>query len=55
MPLIPVWDALALLIWLVSFTRTSIRWRGVDYEIRNAQFFSPVDPGVPNPFSKSDS
>jgi ceramide glucosyltransferase len=32
--LIPVWDALASLIWLVSFTRRTIRWRGQDYLIR---------------------
>jgi ceramide glucosyltransferase len=30
MPLIPVWDALAFLIWLASFLRRSIRWRGAD-------------------------
>ena len=40
MPLIPIWDAMAFLIWLVSFTRTSIRWRGVDYQLRNGQFVS---------------
>lgn len=37
MPLIPVWDAVAFAIWLVSFTRSSIRWRGADYYIRNGQ------------------
>jgi hypothetical protein len=31
--LIPVWDLLATVIWLVSFTRKSIRWRGQDYRI----------------------
>lgn len=31
--LIPVWDAMASLIWLTSFTRRSIRWRGHDYFI----------------------
>jgi ceramide glucosyltransferase len=31
--LIPVWDALALAVWLVSFTKNSIRWRGVEYEL----------------------
>jgi len=35
--LIPVWDAVACLIWLVSFTRNSIRWRGADYYIREGQ------------------
>lgn len=34
LPLIPVWDALAFGIWLVSFLRTTIRWRGVDYHVR---------------------
>ena len=32
---IPVWDAMATLIWLASFTRRSIRWRGRDYFIVN--------------------
>jgi len=34
MPLIPVWDAMAFLIWAASFARRSIRWRGSDYYIR---------------------
>ena len=33
--LIPVWDAMATLIWLASFTRRSISWRGHDYFIVN--------------------
>ena len=33
--LIPVWDAMASLIWLASFTHRSIRWRGHDYLIVN--------------------
>jgi len=37
MILIPVWDAVAFSIWLVSFLRTSIRWRGADYYIREGQ------------------
>jgi ceramide glucosyltransferase len=35
--LIPVWDATAFLIWLVSFTRSTIRWRERDYYIREGQ------------------
>ncbi len=31
MPLIPLWDAIAFLLWLASFTRHTIRWRGVNY------------------------
>jgi ceramide glucosyltransferase len=34
MGLIPLWDALAFLIWAASFARRSIRWRGSDYYIR---------------------
>jgi ceramide glucosyltransferase len=33
--LIPVWDALALCIWLASFARKTVRWRGAKYYIRN--------------------
>jgi ceramide glucosyltransferase len=55
MPLIPVWDAMAFLIWLVSFTRTSIRWRGVDYKLRDGQFVSTTDTFVPDSATKSDS
>jgi ceramide glucosyltransferase len=32
--LIPLWDAIAFCIWLVSFSRSTIRWRGIDYRIR---------------------
>ena len=55
MPLIPVWDALAFLIWLVSFARSSIRWRGVDYQLRNGQFVSPTDGLAQDSYTKSDS
>lgn len=37
MPLIPVWDAAAFGIWLVSFLRNSIRWRGADYYIQDGK------------------
>jgi hypothetical protein len=37
MPLIPVWDAVAFCIWLASFARSSIRWRGADYWIREGE------------------
>lgn len=40
--LIPVWDAIAFGIWLVSFTRRSIRWRDGNYYIRNGQLV-PVE------------
>lgn len=35
--LIPLWDAVACVIWFVSFSRNSIRWRGADYYIREGQ------------------
>ena len=34
MGLIPLWDALAFVIWMASFVCRSIRWRGSDYYIR---------------------
>ena len=35
--MIPLWDAVACAIWMVSFSRNSIRWRGADYYIRDGQ------------------
>ncbi|MCL2659989.1 MAG: glycosyltransferase [Acidobacteriaceae bacterium] len=40
---IPLWDAMASLIWLVSFTRRTIRWRGYDYFIVNGELV-PATP-----------
>ena len=40
--LIPVWDAMATLIWLLSFTRATIMWRGYKYFIRDGQLVPPV-------------
>ena len=45
LPLIPVWDAVAVSIWLVSFLRNSIRWRGADYNIREGRLV-PVAIGA---------
>lgn len=33
--LVFVWDVLAFLLWLASFTRNTVRWRGGNYQIRN--------------------
>jgi ceramide glucosyltransferase len=33
--LVPVWDTLALGIWLASFARKTVRWRGAQYYIRD--------------------
>jgi ceramide glucosyltransferase len=35
MALIPLWDALAFSIWVVSFLRNTIRWRDGEYHIRD--------------------
>lgn len=40
MPLVVAWDALATLMWLASFLRRSIRWRGGDYYIRDGMLVS---------------
>jgi len=44
MPLVPLWDTAALLVWLFSFGRRSIRWRGIDYFIRSGMLV-PVASG----------
>ena len=36
-PLIPLWDAFAFFIWLISFGRKTIRWRGIDYFLREGR------------------
>lgn len=37
MPLIPLWDLMAFAIWVASFLRRSIVWRGVEYHIRDGK------------------
>jgi ceramide glucosyltransferase len=53
MPLIVVWDAIAFCLWLVSFARRSVRWRGSDYFIQNGMLV-PVAPATPAPVSGDD-
>jgi len=48
MGLIPIWDAVAFLIWVASFTRHSIRWRGSDYYIRGGALV-PVNSAPAEP------
>lgn len=45
-PLIPLWDLLAFAIWLASFTRRTIRWRGVDYLMRDGKLVSATPAGA---------
>jgi ceramide glucosyltransferase len=48
--LIPVWDALALFIWVASFARRTVRWRGAEYYIRDGMLVpasqQPASAGV---------
>ncbi len=37
MPLIPLWDAMAFGMWVASWGRRTIRWRGVDYFLREGR------------------
>jgi len=46
MPLIPVWDAMGFVVWLISFARKTIRWRGVDYSLQDGKFVSAT-PAAP--------
>jgi len=41
--LIPVWDATATIIWLLSFTRRTITWRKVRYRIHNGLLVPVVE------------
>ncbi len=46
MPLIPLWDLTAFIIWLASFAQTTIRWRGVEYFLRNGRLSASTSSGV---------
>jgi ceramide glucosyltransferase len=48
LPLIPLWDAMAFLIWLVSFTRSTLRWRDGEYAIREGRLV-PLEPAASAP------
>jgi ceramide glucosyltransferase len=45
--LIPAWDAIAFWIWLVSFTRKSILWRGVEHGLKSGQLVPPGQGAQP--------
>jgi ceramide glucosyltransferase len=48
MPLLPIWDAMAFVMWIASFLRNSIRWRGGEYYIRDGLLI----PAAPRPSSE---
>jgi ceramide glucosyltransferase len=54
LPLIVLWDAVAFSLWLFSFTRKSVRWRGSDYYIRDGRLV-PVATSVPEPATLAKS
>ena len=53
--LIPVWDAMAFWIWLVSFTRKSILWRRVEHPLEGGQLVSPEETSVRHAWTKTDN
>jgi ceramide glucosyltransferase len=46
--LVPLWDAMATAIWLISFSRKTIRWRGQDYLIRDGELVPTSNEPVPS-------
>jgi len=48
MPLIVLWDAAAFVIWLLTFGRSSIRWRNVDYRIQEGMLVPVVQAPAQN-------
>jgi ceramide glucosyltransferase len=45
--LVPLWDAWALMTWILSFGRRSIRWRDMDYRIRGGTLVPIAKPATP--------
>lgn len=45
LPLLPIWDGLAFIIWLISFGRSTIRWRDQEYFIRDGRLV-PATPAA---------
>ena len=46
--LITPWDAVACFIWVTSFVRNSIRWRGGEYHIRDGMLVSDASQPAVN-------
>lgn len=44
LPLFVMWDVTAFFIWVASFVRRSIRWRGVDYLVRAGMLIPGREP-----------
>ena len=48
MPLIPLWDVAAFLMWIASWWRKTIRWRGVDYTLQAGKLVAAVPRAAQN-------
>jgi ceramide glucosyltransferase len=44
MALVPLWDAIAFAVWVASFFRRSVLWRGVQYHIRDGKLVLATSP-----------
>jgi ceramide glucosyltransferase len=49
MPLVALWDATAFVVWLMTFGRNTIRWRNVDYTIREGMLVQASPGGAQRP------
>jgi ceramide glucosyltransferase len=49
MPLVTLWDATAFVVWLMTFGRNTIRWRNVDYTIREGMLVQASPGGAQRP------
>jgi ceramide glucosyltransferase len=47
-PLVVFWDATAFVIWLLTFGRRRIRWRNVDYRIRDGMLAPVTQRAAPH-------
>lgn len=45
--MIPIWDAIALCLWIRSFSGAGFRWRGSDYFIRNGLLIQAAASAAP--------
>lgn len=52
--LIPVWDAIAFWIWMVSFMRKSIQWRKVQHSVDGGQLIRQQQVAVNRVVTKAD-
>ncbi|MBV9406499.1 MAG: hypothetical protein JO211_14240 [Acidobacteriaceae bacterium] len=44
LPLVVLWDGVACAMWLASFLRNTVRWRGGEYYIRDGLLVPSTSP-----------